>query len=75
MKKAFDFVSSLKNSFFDFMGFPTIEFSSDVIEIYFDCKKTIRDLDIFELSGYDEFRMFSGDGCITVVFTFYRNDV
>lgn len=71
MKKAFDFVGSLKQPFFDLMGFPTIKFYSDYVEVYFDCINVIRDLSIFDDCASDEFRMFSNDGCITVVFTFY----
>lgn len=74
MKKAFNFIESLKSNFYDLMGFPTVKMYSDYVEVYFDCTNVIRDLEIFELGGYDEMRFFAGDGCITFVYTFYSND-
>lgn len=74
MKKAFEFIQSLKNPFFELMGYPTIKMYSDYTEVYFDCTSVIRSLDPLELGGYDEMRFFAGDGCITFVFTFYKRE-
>ena len=71
MKKAFDFVASLKPDFFSFLGFPTLKVYSDFVEVYFDSSASIRDLEIFNVSS-DEFRFFPNDGVITYVFTFYN---
>ena len=71
MKKAFDFVSSLKPSFYEVLGFPTLKVFSDYVEVYFDSSSVIRDLSIFEVSS-DQFRFFPNDGVITYVFTFYN---
>ena len=71
MKKAFDFVASLKPDFFSVLGFPTLKVYSDFVEVYFDSSATIRDLEIFNVSS-DEFRFFPNDGVITYVFTFYN---
>lgn len=74
MKRAFEFIQSLKSPFFELMGYPTIKMFSDYTEVYFDCKSVIRSLDYLELSGYDEMRFFGSDGCITFVFTFYDRE-
>ena len=74
MKKAFKFIESLKRTFFDLMGYPTIKMYSDYTEVYFDCKSVIRSFEPLELDGYDEMRFFAGDGCITFVFTFYHEE-
>ena len=71
MKKAFDFVGSLKPLFYDVLGYPTLKVFSDYVEVYFDSANIIRDLSIFDVSC-DEFRFFPGDGVITYVFTFYN---
>lgn len=74
MKKVFEFIESLKPSFYELMGYPTIKMYSDYIEVYFDCTSVVRDLEIFELDGYDSMRFFAGDGCITFVYTFYISE-
>lgn len=71
MKKAFDFIDSLTPLFFEVCGYPIVKFHKDYIEVYFDVFSTIRDLELFVNVPCDEFRMFAGDGCITIVFTFY----
>lgn len=70
MKKAFDFVSSLKPNFYAVFGFPTLKIFEDYVEVYFDSASTIRDLEIFDVSC-DEFRFFPNGDVITYVFTFY----
>ena len=72
MKKAFDFVVSLKPSFYEILGYPTLKVYSDYVEVYFDSSNVIRDLEIFEVIC-DEFRFFPNDGVITYVFTFYND--
>lgn len=74
MKKAFEFIQSLQSPFFELMGYPTIKMFSDCTEVYFDCKSVIRDLELFELSGYDEMRFFAANDCITFVYTFYNEE-
>lgn len=74
MKKAFEFIQSLQSPFFELMGYPTIKMFSDCTEVYFDCKSVVRDLEIFEISGYDGMRFFAADGCITFVYTFYNEE-
>ena len=74
MKKAFEFIQSLRSQFFELMGFPTIKMFSDYTEVYFDCRSVIRDLELFEISGYDEMRFFAKDDCITFVYTFYNEE-
>lgn len=71
MDKVFVFIKSLHQSFFDVLGFPTIKFYSCLCEVQFNSSKTIHDLSIFDLDGFDEFRFFPNDGVITYVFTFY----
>ena len=72
MRKAFDFVGSLKPLFYEILGFPTLKVSSEFVEVYFDSSNTISDLSIFEVAS-DEFRFFPNDGVITYVFTFYND--
>lgn len=74
MKKAFEFVQSLKPSFVELMGYPTIKMYSDFTEVYFDCTSVIRTFALFNIGGFDAMRFFAGDGCITFVFTFYDSE-
>lgn len=71
MEKLFNFIRSLKPSFYEVCGYPTIKVYSDFSEVYFYVTGTINDLEVFDVAC-DEFRMFPGDGCITFVFTFYN---
>lgn len=72
MKKAFDFVASLKPDFYDVLGFPTLKVFHDYVEVYFDSSKPIRDLSLFNVEC-DEFRFFPNGCWITYVFTFYNS--
>lgn len=72
MKKVFDFIQSLKPSFYESFGYPTIKMYSDFAEVYFDTANTIRDLATLQIDS-DEFRLFPSNtlGMITIVYTFY----
>lgn len=74
MKKAFQFIESLKPTIYEVLGYPTIKVYSDYVEVYFDFSSTIRDLQIFDIKS-DEFRLFPSNtqGLITCVFTFYND--
>lgn len=74
MKKAFEFIESLKPSFIETCGYPTVKFTKETVEVYFDFANTIRDIKIFECSSCDEFMMFPSEftkGFITCVYVFY----
>lgn len=75
MKKVFNFIQSLKPSFYESFGFPTIKMYRDYAEIYFDTANTIRDLTTLEMKS-DEFRLFPSNtqGMITIVYSFYFED-
>ena len=75
MKKAFEFIQSLKPSFYEVLGYPTIKvLSENYVEVYFDFSSTIHYLEIFDVKS-DEFRLFPSNtqGLITCVFTFYND--
>ena len=71
MKKAFDFISSLSESTLDLLGYPTVKMHSDCCAVVFKVYSTIRTLSVFE-NNADELRLYSEDGAIMVVFTFYE---
>lgn len=74
MKKAFQFVESLKPPFLDLLGFPTIKTYSEITEVIFSCEKVIRTLVPYQLPEYDEVRFYAEDGCIKFIFTFYNTE-
>ena len=74
MKKVVDFLDSLTPLFYEFFGHPTIKFYDDFLEVMFRTSNTIRNLDYFDLNGYDEFRFFALDGEIYFIWTFYKKD-
>lgn len=75
LQRAFDFIKALNPALYELLGFPTIQFHKDEVEIYFDCVNTIRNLDALNKDA-DEFRMFASDkpGVITIVYTFYLEE-
>ena len=74
MKKVTDFLDSLTPLTFEMLGNPTIKFYDEFIEVQFSSRATFRNLELFDLNGFDEFRFFPLDDSIVFVWTFYKNN-
>lgn len=73
LKKTNEFIAQLTALHFDLLGYPTIKMHSDFVEVYFDTDVTIRNLALINLPA-DEFRMFTNDTNLTIVYTFYNDE-
>ena len=73
LKKATKFIAQLTALHFDLLGYPTIKMHSDFVEVYFDTAQTIRSLALINLPA-DEFRLFTNDTNLTIVYTFYNDE-
>lgn len=73
MKKAFKFIETLTPLHLEVLGYPTLKIHSDFTEVRFEFDSVIRDLSFISLMS-DEFRMFSKDDSLVLIYTFYESE-
>lgn len=73
LKKATELIAQLTPVHYHVLGYPTVKINREAVEVYFNTPSTIRTLDLLNLPS-DEFRMYSNETALNIVYTFFEDE-